>query len=345
MNERYSRLFVLPANLYVEGSPVLIAAGALLKDNYANKVLVQLKFRNISQKAIKSVKVKVNAYDTAKGQLAGIDAFSYLDLSVAENEEFGQNTPIHLPDITTRSFAVEILSVVYADSEVFIPKDVSAVGKAPKEIIEGVQRIEAEKQAEREALEKQEMMKRKQFHKQLWWIVTVGVVPVLFVLLSVIIHAYRDSNLFWTGSYIYSSFGETFEELIRDNSARYVLALFVPCLFVLAAFIGKKKPVVVKAALIIGVTLLVLKIVAILIYGEVLYSDEWVNLRLWLLKYVNCVELGWDLDRLLFYLGHGATWEEIGLRHYFLRMVADFFAVLPNIFCTTALAIYSKKMK
>lgn len=122
MSERYSRLFSLPTNLYTEGAPVLIAAGALLKDNRSGKVLAQLKFRNISQKAIQSVKVKVNACDTAGCPLAGVDSFSYLDLSVAAGEEFGQSKPIYLPDATTRSFTVEILSVVFTDHEVFTPR-------------------------------------------------------------------------------------------------------------------------------------------------------------------------------------------------------------------------------
>ena len=33
MAERYTRLYTLPENLYTEGAPLVIAAGALLKDN------------------------------------------------------------------------------------------------------------------------------------------------------------------------------------------------------------------------------------------------------------------------------------------------------------------------
>ena len=43
MEERYTRLFSLPENLYSAGAPVMIAAGALLKDNQTGKVLAQLK--------------------------------------------------------------------------------------------------------------------------------------------------------------------------------------------------------------------------------------------------------------------------------------------------------------
>lgn len=33
MGDRYSKLFALPENLYSAGAPVVIAAGALQKDN------------------------------------------------------------------------------------------------------------------------------------------------------------------------------------------------------------------------------------------------------------------------------------------------------------------------
>lgn len=62
MSERYTRLFALPENLYAEGSPVLLSAGALLKDNETGKVLVQLKIKNIGSKTIKAAKVRVKAY-------------------------------------------------------------------------------------------------------------------------------------------------------------------------------------------------------------------------------------------------------------------------------------------
>lgn len=326
MSERYSRLFSLPTNLYTEGSPVLIAAGALLKDNHTNKVLVQLKFRNISQKAIKSVKVKVNAYDTAKGQLDGIDAFSYLDLSVAANEEFGQSTPIHLPDATTRSFNVEILSVVYSDNEVFSPNTVSVAEAAPQDIIEGVQRVEAEKQAVREAIKaekaKEEMIQR---------IMICGFVAVASVLLSIILF----SNT------VLMPFGV----VIRRYSVRYILALIVPCLCLLAAFIGKKNAAIMKPILIICIVLFAAQVVSIIVFlvgfdGRV--SEELYRLAYQLGRYVNGIEFGADLRYTIRMLGK-APGRVMGRQ--FARMAPSFFAVLPNILCTTVLAIYSKKMK
>lgn len=116
---RYSRLFSLGENLHTDGLPVVISAGALLKDNSTGKVLAQLKFRNISNITIKSVKVKINAFGTDGSSLEGLDNFSYLDLNAQNGETFGQTVPVFLPDSTTRAFSVAVLSVVSTDGQVF----------------------------------------------------------------------------------------------------------------------------------------------------------------------------------------------------------------------------------
>ena len=63
MSERYSRLFSLPNNLYVENAPVVISAGALLKDTQSNKIIAQLKFKNINRKNISAITVSVQPFD------------------------------------------------------------------------------------------------------------------------------------------------------------------------------------------------------------------------------------------------------------------------------------------
>lgn len=50
MNERFTSLFRIPDNLYSTGSPVIIIAGALLKDNQTGHMLTQIKIKNISDK-------------------------------------------------------------------------------------------------------------------------------------------------------------------------------------------------------------------------------------------------------------------------------------------------------
>lgn len=69
MSERYTKLFSLPKNLYIPGAPVLLAAGALLKDNQTETTLAQLKFRSISMKTIKAVIAAVDAFDVSGAAL------------------------------------------------------------------------------------------------------------------------------------------------------------------------------------------------------------------------------------------------------------------------------------
>ena len=119
MSERYTRLFSLPENLYTEGAPVLIAAGALLKDNQTGKVLAQLKFKNIGFKKIKAITVKLTLFDTVGRHLGNPISYQYLDLSAIRDDEFGQKTPITVPDISARSFGVIAEEIAFEDNSVW----------------------------------------------------------------------------------------------------------------------------------------------------------------------------------------------------------------------------------
>lgn len=116
MAERYQRRFTLPANEYAPGSPVLIAAGALLLDTQTGGVLAQLKLQNLGAKPVKSVKVAVSPLDPAGRALGEPVTYQYLDLSVARDGMFGQKSPIRLPDPTARSFTAAVTEVIFADS-------------------------------------------------------------------------------------------------------------------------------------------------------------------------------------------------------------------------------------
>ena len=119
MAERYTRLASLPGNHYTAGSPVLIAAGALLKDNHTGNVLAQLKFKNISFKQIKAVKISISAFDVSGKELEGISEYQYLDLTAARDVEFGQRQAVTLPDAVTRSIEVKCTDVFFADGTVW----------------------------------------------------------------------------------------------------------------------------------------------------------------------------------------------------------------------------------
>ena len=116
MSERYSRLFALPSPIYAVGAPVVITAGALLKDNQTGKVLAQLKIQNISDKAIKAAAVKLEPLDTIGEPLGEPVEFQYLDLNMARDMEFGQKTPIVLPDAAARGFRLSVSDVYFVDN-------------------------------------------------------------------------------------------------------------------------------------------------------------------------------------------------------------------------------------
>lgn len=119
MSERYTRLFALEENLYSEGSPIVISAGALLKDNRTGAVLAQLKIKNISCKVIKAAVVCLTAYDAFGKIIDGTVEKKYLDLAVERDAEFGQKVLIPLPDAAARVFTAAVTCVGFADNTIW----------------------------------------------------------------------------------------------------------------------------------------------------------------------------------------------------------------------------------
>lgn len=114
MEDRYTNLFKLNNNLYFANAPIIIEAGALLKDNKENRLIVQLKLLNISFKTIVAVKIDIDGAD-AFGNKTESQEFQYLDINVTRNQEFGQQTPIILINNYIRCFNVNIIEVVFSD--------------------------------------------------------------------------------------------------------------------------------------------------------------------------------------------------------------------------------------
>ena len=131
MSERYTRLFALEENLYSDGSPVVISAGALLKDNQTGAVLAQLKIRNIGGKTIKAAAVRITCFDTVGKPLEGTAEKEYLDLTAGRDEEFGQKSLVSLPDTSARSFSVAVTWVAFSDNTVWnaSQEEISALPK------------------------------------------------------------------------------------------------------------------------------------------------------------------------------------------------------------------------
>lgn len=118
MDNRYKRLFSLSTNLYAEGMPIIFEAGALLRDNQSDSILVQLKIHNVSPKTIKALKVHIIGYDSFGAEVCNTD-FQYIDRSVKRGHIFGVQTPIFLNNNSVRSFSVSAVSAVFLDGDIW----------------------------------------------------------------------------------------------------------------------------------------------------------------------------------------------------------------------------------
>ena len=120
--DRYTRLFTLPSDLYTAGSPLVIAAGALLKDTQTGRVLAQLKLSSISDQRIRAVKLRVIGYDVSQAVLCE-EEHQYLDLDVKRDTLFGAKEAILLPSSAVRSFTAELLAVYFTDGTSYLYED------------------------------------------------------------------------------------------------------------------------------------------------------------------------------------------------------------------------------
>ena len=117
MSERYLKLFSLEENLYIPGSPVLIVAGALLKDMQTGRILGQLKLQSISNQEIKAATVELLPLDTT-GNPLGV-SHQYLDLTISRDDYWGSNEAILFPDASTRAYIVKVKEVIFLDNSIW----------------------------------------------------------------------------------------------------------------------------------------------------------------------------------------------------------------------------------
>lgn len=120
MPERFERLYQLPANLYSENAPVIVVAGALLKDSVSDSIIVQIKYKSVSDMLIKALKIDVKAFDVSGQQLQGVEDYQYLDLNIQNGMEFGSKKAIVMPVAVTRSFLIGKITVVFADGSTWV---------------------------------------------------------------------------------------------------------------------------------------------------------------------------------------------------------------------------------
>lgn len=119
MSERYLKLFSLEENLYIPGSPVLIAAGALLKDTQTGRILGQLKLQSISDRPIKAATVELIPLDTVGHPLGEPVSYQYLDLEITRDAYWGSQDPIRFSDPSTRAYTASVKEVIFSDNSIW----------------------------------------------------------------------------------------------------------------------------------------------------------------------------------------------------------------------------------
>ena len=119
MSNRFEKVYSLPRSLFSEGCGIIISEGAIQKDTETNKVLVQLKLRNISKYIVSSCKVTIKCFDNSGNELDGVADFEYSGLSVSQGEDFGVKTPVFLPDNNTSMFSAVVTEIISNDKKVW----------------------------------------------------------------------------------------------------------------------------------------------------------------------------------------------------------------------------------
>lgn len=112
MDQRYIQRFRLPPRQYIAGSPVVLAAGALLEDTKIPRLVAQLKFQSLSAKPITSLTVSLRCLNRDGMDVGGVE-FCYENLTVQRGQTFGQHTAIVLPLEGIYSFAVTLSAVTF----------------------------------------------------------------------------------------------------------------------------------------------------------------------------------------------------------------------------------------
>ena len=118
MSERYTELYRLPSRYCLEGCPLYIEAGTLLKDTETDRVLVQLKICNLSINKVTSCKVTINSFEPNGNFLESVN-HQYLDLNVAMGGYFGAQEAIFLSINNARRYDVCITEAVFDNGEVW----------------------------------------------------------------------------------------------------------------------------------------------------------------------------------------------------------------------------------
>lgn len=118
MGSRYKKLVDIEGVKWSKECPVLLLKGALLHDDAKEENLLQLKFQSITNDTLAGMEIEYKAYSMGD-ELLLEERFSYLDLNVNLNDEFGEKTAIYLQNSDARKFSFSVKKVFFANGEIW----------------------------------------------------------------------------------------------------------------------------------------------------------------------------------------------------------------------------------
>lgn len=119
-SNRFKTLTKVNIDYYEENTPVEIDKGVILLDTVSNQVLLQLKFRNISQYNINFIEIEVECFDSTGDKVSedNVVTHAYQDFLATPHGLFGDRQAIKLPSLNSRKVSINLKRVMFDNGEV-----------------------------------------------------------------------------------------------------------------------------------------------------------------------------------------------------------------------------------
>lgn len=122
MVSRYRKILDINGIKWCKKCPVILLKGALLCDEVKKQNLLQIKFQSIEKRGIVGVEMEYTAYSLGD-ELLSRESYSYLDLEVNLNDEFGEKSAVYLQNNDARKFSFFIKKIFFKNGEVWENSD------------------------------------------------------------------------------------------------------------------------------------------------------------------------------------------------------------------------------
>ncbi len=101
------------------GCPVKVEKFNILLDNQINQNVIQIKYKALGNKTIKSVWVDVHCYDDAMDLITTVSDVAYVSVNAVKGSNFGDRQPISANTNSIGSIKVAVKKIVFADESVW----------------------------------------------------------------------------------------------------------------------------------------------------------------------------------------------------------------------------------